>query len=53
MKQLVFFKATWAVVKVGLSLKPNHHNQVRLGQIPDMHFKKCKKAKKNYETVFA
>ncbi len=31
----VFLKA---VVKINLSLKPNHHNQVKLVQIPDMHW---------------
>ena len=31
------FEAAVAVAKTGLSLKPNHHSQVKLVQIPDTH----------------
>jgi len=29
----LFFEATGAVVKIGLSLKPNHHKEIWLAQI--------------------
>ena len=35
-KQLVFL-AGGAVTKIGLSLKPNRHNQVKFNLIPDAH----------------
>ena len=34
---LTTFEAARAVAKIGLRLKPNHHNQVMLVQIPDTH----------------
>ena len=32
-----FEEASEAVTKIGLYLKPNHYNQVKLVQIPDTH----------------
>ena len=32
---MVFFEVAGAVAKIGLTLKANHHNQVKLVQIPD------------------
>ena len=29
-----FFEAAGVVTQIGSSLKPNHHNQVKLAQIP-------------------
>ena len=34
-KWMPFFEAAGAVVKIASSLKPNHHNQVKLAQIRD------------------
>ena len=38
-KRVVFIKAAVAVRKIGLSLKPNHHNQVKLVHLPDTECK--------------
>ena len=38
LKQAVFFKAAVAALKIGLRLKPNHQNQVKLVQIPVIDF---------------
>ena len=35
LKQVLFFEAAGAVVKIGSSLKPNHHYQFKLIQIID------------------
>ena len=40
MEQVVFFEAAGTVIKICLSLKPNHNNQVKLVQIPDIHCSK-------------
>jgi len=36
MVSLVIFKAAELVGKIGISLKPNHHNQVKIVKIHDM-----------------
>ena len=41
LKQVVFFEADGAVANIGSSLKPNHHNQVKLVQIPGVHCGVC------------
>ena len=33
LKRVVFFKAVGAVAKIGSSLKPNHHKQVKLVEL--------------------
>ena len=35
MNWVIFFEVAGAEVKIGLSLKPNYHIQVKLVQIPD------------------
>ena len=39
LKRVVFLEAAGAVAKIDSSLKPIHHNQIMLVQIPEMH--KC------------
>ena len=38
MKLVVFFEARGAVAKNGSSLEPNHHNRVKIVQIPDTQY---------------
>jgi len=37
LKQIVFLEVAKVVVKICFYLKPNHHNQVKLGPIPKTH----------------
>ena len=50
-KHIVFVEAVGAVAKIGLSLKPNHNNQVKFVQIPDTQCK-CVKPCDLLRTLF-
>ena len=43
LEAIFIFEAAGVVAKIGLSLKPNQHNQVKLVQIPDAKVMLCSK----------